>query len=515
MSLKQMLLEKANEYGGKTAIVCGDDRVSYAELDAASNKIANALIGMGVAKGDRVAVLLSNSLEFVVIYLGIAKTGGIAVPLDVRYKVEELASLFDSAQPKVLAAETVFLESIVPHLSRFPYIEHVIEIGSVGKGRFRDYEDIMAASSEQAVEVESGLQDLAHFGYTSGPTSHPKGVMLTHGHLLKEAVISGRGFEQTEEDVTVLFALPMHHVFGLVVGLLGAMLNAGTVVILPGLSVSTLLETIARERGTIFLGVPYVFHLLVDMAEQERIEHDLSSLRLCVSGGSLLPDEVARLFRRYYGLDIGQLWGLTEAAASVTCTALSGVFKLGSAGRVLPGWELKIVDDRGKELPVNRPGEVIVRGLIMNGYYRNPQDTEKVLGDGWLRTGDIGKLDKDGDLYIVGRLKEMIIVKGQNVFPVDIEERLQAHHKVAEVVVVGHPDELRGETVWAAVSLEKGEVSTEEEMKRYCRWYLANYKVPRRIVFMDALPRSADGKINREALVNFILASSERVIKTR
>jgi len=280
-----------------------------------------------------------------------------------------------------------------------------------------------------------------------------------------------------------------------------------TLVILPGLSVSTLLETVEREKGTIFMGVPYVFHLMVNMAEQERIEHDLSSLRLCISGGSVLPDEVARRFKQHYGLDIGQLWGLTEATANVTCTSVNGVFKLGSAGRALPGWEMKVVDENGEELPANQPGEVMVRGLVMTGYYNNPQDTERVLEGGWLCTGDIGRIDEDGDLYIVGRKKEMIIVKGQNIYPVDIEERLQAHPKVAETVVVGIPDELRGETVWAAVSLRGGEEAAEEEMKRYCRRYLANYKVPRRIVFLAALPRSADGRIDRQALVEILLSS--------
>jgi len=501
MNLKLMLEETAKRYGKKTAIALGDRRLSYAELDEASNKVANALLGMGVSKGDRVAMLLPNSLEFVTIYFGVVKTGGIAIPLDTRYKLDELASLFDDSCPKVLVAESPFLEPLVPALPRFNYIEHIIELGSKYEGQFLSYQQIMATSSARKVEVEPEPEDIAHIAYTSGPTLHPRGAMMSHQSLVTFAAISGDGFQQTDEDITLLFALPMHHAFGLLIILLTAIYKGSTVVMVPGLSIPNLMGTIERERGTIFMGVPFVYALAVNIAEEEGVKHDLSSLRFCGSAGAALPTDIMERFRKHYGLGIIDFWGLTESAAHVTCQPLDGTGKLGSVGKVLPGWELKIVDDDGKELPPNQPGEIIVTGPIMNGYYGNPQAAAKTIKDGWLYSGDIGKIDEDGYLFLSGsRKKEMIIVKGQNIYPSDIEDVLSAHPKVAEAAVVGVPDELRGEVVRAIISLKQSEVATEDEIRRFCRQHMADYKLPKQIIFVDSLPKTATGKISKEEL---------------
>jgi len=497
-----MLREKAGQYQKKTAVVSGECRLSYAELEEASNKVANALLKMGVGKDDRVALLLPNSVEFVVIYFGVVKTGGIAVPLDVRYKVDELTSLFNDSQPRVLVTESLSLELLIPVLSRFKYIEQIIEVGSKYNGQFLNYGEIMATGSVERVEVEPEPEDIAHIGYTSGPTSHPRGVMLSHRSLVTEAIMSGEGFQQTDKDIVILFALPMYHMFGLAATLLASVYKGGTVVIAPGtgLSIDTLMKAIERERGTIFTGVPYIYALAVNMAEKEGKKNDLSSLRLCVSGGAPLPIDIIYRFKQHYGFTIVNIWGQTEAVCHVTCPPTDGTGKLGSAGAILPGWEMKIVDDDGRELPPNQPGEIIVRGPIMKGYYNNPQATAEVIKDGWLYTSDIGRVDDDGYLFITGRKKELIIAKGQNIYPSDIEEVLHAHPKVAEAVVMGVPDELRGEIVRAIISLKEGAVVTEEKIKRFCRRRLANYKVPKQIIFLDSLPRTATGKINKEDL---------------
>ncbi len=476
MGLKAMLEKTAKHYGGKTAIALGDRRLSYAALDEASNKVANALIKMGVSKGDRVAMLLANSPEFVVIYFGIIKISAIAVPLDTKYKVGELASLFDDSQPKVLVTESPFLEPLVPILPRFKYIEHVIDLGSKYKGRFLSYQEIMATSSAQKVKVEPEPEDIANIAYTSGPTFRPRGVMLSHQDLVTEATISGDGLRQTDEDVTVLFALPMHHAVGLETVLLTSISKGSTVVMLPGLSISGLMGTIEKERGTIFMGVPFIFILMVHMAEEEGIKHDLSSLRLCCVAGAPMPIDIMRRFKRLYGLDVVQFWGLTEAMAQVTCQSVGGTGKLGSVGEALPGWKVKIVEDNGKELPTNQPGEIIVSGPIMKGHYNNPQATAEVIKNGWLYTGDIGRVDENGELFILGRKKEMIIAKGQNIYPSDIEDVLYTHPKVAEAAVVGIPDELRGEVIRAVISLKAGEAATEQEIKRFCLERIANYQ---------------------------------------
>jgi len=220
MNLKLMLADTVRRYGRKTGIVLADRRLSYTQLDKASNKIANALIKMGVCKGDRVVMLLPNSPEFVIIYFGIVKAGGIAVPLDTRYKVGELAFLFGDCQPRVLVAESPFLEPLIPLLPQFSYIEHIISLNSRYEGQFLSYSEIMATASPTTVNVELDPEDIATILYTSGPTLHPRGVVVSHHHLLMQATIAGDGFRQSDNDVAMLFALPLHHAFGLVMVLL-------------------------------------------------------------------------------------------------------------------------------------------------------------------------------------------------------------------------------------------------------------------------------------------------------
>ncbi len=500
MNLKLMLEGAARRYGGKTAIVLGEHRLSYTELDEASNRVANALIKMGVSKGDRVAMLLLNSPEFAVTYLGIVKIGAIAVPLDVKYKVDELASLFDNSKPKVLVSESPYLELLIPVLPKFKSIRHIINVSSKYEGQFLSYQEVVAMGSAQRVDVEPEPDDIAHIAYTSGPAFRPRGVMLSHQCLVTEAAISGDGFQQTDKDVELLFALPLHHVVGLVCILLTSISKGSTVVMLPGLAMSSLMGTIEKERVTIFMGVPFVYALMVRMAEEEGVRHDLSSLRLCASAGAPLPIDIMVRFKQLFGFDIVQFWGLTEAVAHVTCQPLDGSGKPGSVGKALPGWKVRVVDDNGKELPPDQSGEIIVSGPIMKGYYNNPQATAEEIKNGWLYTGDIGKLDRDGELFILGRKKEMIIVKGQNIYPSDIEDVLHIHPKIAEAAVVGIPDRLSDETVRVVISLKEGEVATELEIKQFCLEHVANYKVPKQIIFMDSLPKTATGKIRKEDL---------------
>lgn len=506
MNLKLMLDETVNRYATKTAMVLDERRVSYAEVDEASNKVANALIKVGLRKGERVVTLLSNSLEFVVAYFGVIKAGGIAVPLDIRYKVEELASLFTSCQPKVLIAESAFLEPLVPVLSRFESVEHVIDIGGRYEGRFLSYREIMATSSAQRVEVALEPDDIATVSYTGGPSNHPRGAAFSHRSLVAEANISGDGFQQTDKDLVMLFALPMYHMFSLASVLLTSISRGSTVVVVPGtgVSISSLMEAIEKERGTILMGVPYIYALAVNVAEREGIKNNLSSLRLCVSGGASLSIEVIRQFKRYYGYTITDIWGLTEAVSQVTCPPMDGTGKLGSVGKALPGWEIKAVDDNGDELSQNQPGEVIVKGPIMKGYYNNPQATAEIIKDGWLYTGDMGRVDEDGYLFLTGMKKDIIILKGQNVYPSDIEEVLSTHPKVDKAIVIGIPDKVRGEIVGAAISLKEGEVTTEQEIRQFCQERMADYKLPRQIIFTNSLPTTIATKISRENLRDYL-----------
>jgi len=399
----------------------------------------------------------------------------------------------------VLVSESPTLELVAPALSRFSYIKHVIDLSGKYKGKFLSYQEIMSSSSALAVKVELKSGDIAHIAYTSGPLLRPRGVMLSHQGLVKEVAISARGFRQSDKDIVVLFALPMHHAFGLVVVLLTAVSKGSTVIMVPGLSIDSLLEAIEREKVTMFMGVPFIYLLLVNKAEAEGIKYDLSSLRLCGTAGAAMPAEVLKKFRQLFSLDAVDFWGMTESSAHVTCQSLDGAGKFGSVGKALPGWELKIVDSNGRELPLNQPGEIIVRGPIMKGYYKNPQATAATIKDGWLYTGDLGRVDEDGEVFLTGLSKDIIIVKGQNVYPSDIEEVLYHHPKVAEAAAVGIPDEIRGETIRAIISLKEEEEATEPEIKQFCREHMADYKVPRQVNFVNSLPKIA-GKIDKKSL---------------
>ncbi len=487
-----MLENTVKQHGGNTALVLGDRRISYNELEESSNKIANALIKMGVRKGDRVAMSLPNIPEFAIIYFGIVKTGGIAVPLDNRYKVAEFASVFDNSKPKVLITQSPLLESLAPDLSRFASIEHVIDAGSRHEDQFISYRQIMATSPAQRVKVELAPGDSATISYSGGPASHPHGAIFSHHNLCSEAIESGDGFKQTDKDVVMLFALPMYHNFGLISVLLTSVNKGSTIIIVPGtgISIGSLMEATEQEKGTMLPGVPYIFALAVKMAKREGVKNDLSSLRLCISGGAPLPIGTIRQFKKYYGLTIADIWGLTEAVSQVTCQPIDGTGRLGSSGKPLPIWEIKIVDNNDRELSPDQPGEIIVRGPIMKGYYNNPQTTAETIRNGWLYTGDIGKVDEDGYLFITGRKKRMIILKGQNVYPDEIEEVLHTHPKIAKARVNGIPDKLRGETVKAIIVLKKGETATKQEIRHFCQKQMADYKTPREIIFTDALPEN-------------------------
>lgn len=484
-TLKSLLENSVNKYGEKTAIVLGDRRVSYAELGAASNKVANALIKLGVIKGDHVAMMLPNSPEFASIYFGIIKVGGIAIPLDVRNKADELASLFNSCKPKIIFAESPFLEPLVSALPRFESIEHVIDVSPVPGNRFFSYQEIMEKGSPQNIQVEITPDDIGTINYTSGPTSHPRGSVFSHRNLCASAIASGDVFQQTEKDTIMSFALPMYHMYGLVIVLLATISKGSTLIIVQGtgISISSLMEAIDRENGTILLGVPYIYALAVKLAEQEGIKNDLSSLRLCGCGGAPLPIDLIHLFKKHYGLIIIDIWGLTEAVAQVTYQPIDGTGTLGASGKPMPGWEIKIVDDNDNELPANQPGEILVSGPMMNEYYKNPRETAEAIKNGWLHTGDIGKIDKNGYLFITGRKKRMIILKGQNIYPVDIEQILQTHPKIAEVKIVGIPDKLRGEIVRADIRLHEGETATEQEIRHFCQERMADYKTPKQMIF--------------------------------
>jgi long-chain acyl-CoA synthetase len=502
MNLKSLLEETAARYGEKDAIVFNDRRISYSELDKTSNQFANTLIDNGISQGDRVALLLSNRPEFVIAFFGIVKTGAIVLPLDPQYRADELVSLFEHSSPAALVSESPAMDILGSRLSGLNSIRLVLEAGDKQTGRFSSFDEILKASPPRRIDYEPETGDVAAIFYTSASSFQPRGAMLSHRSMVMEAVMSAEGYRQTDKDIMMLFALPMFHVYGLEAGLLASIYKGSTVVIVPGtgLSIGSFMAAVESERGTIFIGVPYIFALAVDMAKKEGIKNDLSSLRLCASAGAPLSVDTAVRFKELYGYDIMNCYGLTEAIAHVTCPSLNGSISPGSAGKTLSDWEIKIVDSGGRELPPGQAGEIIVAGPLMDGYYNDPKATGEVIKDGWLYSGDIGMADEDGNLFVTGRKKDTIIVKGQNINPIDIESVLATHPAVSEVAVMGIPDKMRGEIIGAVISLREGTVVTEQEIRQFCLERLASYKAPKQTIFTGPLPKTVDGEIDKDAI---------------
>jgi long-chain acyl-CoA synthetase len=509
MNLVGMLEEASLRYGEKCALIHGDRHLSYAELNAASMRFAAALGAFGINKGDRVAMLLGNSIEFVTAYFGIVKMGAVAVLLDPKYKQAELASLFNDCHLRVLLSETACLDSLSPHLDELKYIELVVNISHEPHSHSVSFADFMASAKGQINPVEISDTDLAHIAYTSGPSFTPRGVMVPHGNLVKEIQISARSFEQSESDAVVQFALPMHHVIGLAVVVLTSLYCGSSIIILNGVSIESLTSSIERHGITMFIGVPFIHAMLVRKAEEEGIKHDLSSLRVCASAGDILPATIVEKYRKLLNLRLINFYGLTETMGHVTCEPLHAPSNPGSVGPELPGWHIKIVDAGGIELPARQPGEVIISGPIMSGYYHKPLATAEVIKDGWLYTGDKGVMDEDGNLYILGLQKDMLICKGQNIFPSDIEHVLSQHPSVAQAAVVGVPDKMRGEVVGAAVVVNKGAHTSETALLKFCLERLANYKVPKYFAFWESLPLTIEGKVDKSAIREYFIAHAK------
>ncbi|MBN1160821.1 MAG: AMP-binding protein [Dehalococcoidales bacterium] len=490
MDLRSILENAARRSGDKTAIIFGERRVSFARLEEDANRFAHALIKMGVKKGDRVAILLANNPEFIVVFFGIMKAGAIAVPLDTRYVVDELKSLCDDCTPVVFIIEEPPLASLLTAIHEFRSVQHVITLNYQEDGRFTSYRQIMAENPPSSIQADIDPDDIAIISYTGGPTYKPHGVAISHRSAYTEAINSAATFEQTADDMFMLFALPMYHQFGLTAVLLASIYTGNTIVVVPGTgrSIESFMEAVEREKGTMYCGVPYIYSLMVNVAKRVGVKHDLSSLRLLASGGAPLEPVVIKQFKKYYGLDIRDIYGQTESICHVTVMPIHGKGRIGSSGKTLACWEMKIFDENDNEMPSGQIGEIVLRGPVMSSFYGKPEATARTLRNGWLHTGDMGWIDEEGYLFITERKRRMLILKGQNIFPADIEAVLETHPKIAEARVMGSIDLIRGETVKAIVRLKPGETATEQEIRQYCQGRLADYKLPREVTFVDVMP---------------------------
>jgi len=499
-NLAVILRETAADSSGKPVAVYPGGQLTYGELDALSDRFATGLRASGIRPGERVAIQLPNIPQFLIAYFGILKAGGVAVPLNVLLKSPEIAfQLRDSGAKLLISWAGILAEAAKGAADAGVAVIH--SVGDGGAAGALPFDKLLAAPADGPQLAPREMTDTAVIVYTSGTTGRPKGAELTHMQLYMNADIPGRLFDVQADDV-VITVLPLFHVFGLS-SILNVCVRFGcTMSLIPRFDAATVLEAIQRDRATIFEGVPTMFIALLSHPELDRF--DVSSLRVAISGGASIPGPVLDEFERRFGVLILEGYGLTETASTTTFNRSASDRRVYSVGKPIWGTQTEVWDQDNKPLPPGsgNVGEVVTRGLhVMKGYLNNPAATADVFTGDWFHTGDLGYFDENGFLFIVGRIKELIIRAGYNVYPLEIEDVLHAHPAVAEAAVVGIPDDRLGEEVKAVVTLRPGATATAQELIDFSKERLAAYKYPRVIEFRAELPKNAMGKVVKDQLV--------------
>jgi len=490
-SLKQMLEKVAGEVPQQTAVVLGSRRVSYHELDETSNRIANALIGLGIKKGDHVAILMSRTPEWVVNCFGILKTGAAAVLLDSGAKPPELDPQLRESDSRALITEERFSPILSSVLPNAPLLKHVLEVGTAA------YDEMITGSSSVSPSVDIKGEDKAILFYTLGVLGKNKGVVHTHSSFLSILPIVVQKFELERNDV-ILGLLPFNYLLGFGLVVLMPLKRGATIAILPHFSSKNILETIQAQKATMLIGVPASFNAMAMIDEETIRSYDLGSLRSVLCAGAKSSALALDALERKYRLTACEIYGLTELII-VTIGAIRDR-KLGTAGRPLA--ELRVLDKNGRGVPRGTVGEAVARApWMMKEYYRSPELTAQVLKDGWFHTGDLVRLDEDGYLDFIEKTSSIIVPSGGvKILPAAVEEVLLKHPAVAEAACVGVLDDYKGQVPTAFIVLKHGQSATPDEIRDFSRQSLSEYKVPKQIRFVDSLPRTGSGQIDRKRL---------------
>ncbi|MBI3852313.1 MAG: long-chain fatty acid--CoA ligase [Verrucomicrobia bacterium] len=530
-NLSQMLEQTVAKSARETALIYFGARISYGDLLDQVNRAAAGLQALGIKKGDRVAMMMPNCPQFVIGYFSALKAGAIITATSPIYTPREAGHQWKDAGASVIIVDQRLLHIVKAVRPELPELKHVAVIGmrdyypqnykslcrklhaKGGRKRSSAFaqrtspitwpELLRISKTPRPVSIKQA--DIACLQYTGGTTGSSKGAMLTHGNLVINANQTRQWLSagRTADPDVMVAALPLFHIYAMTCIMICSVMTGGTVVLLPRFELKAALNIIRKYHPSFFHGVPTMYVAFNNTPNVER--YGFKSLRVCMSGGAPLPIEVRQKFEELTGGKLVEGYGLTESSPVTHTNPPDGVPKIGSIGLPIPDTEVRIVDiETGtRDLPVGEAGEIIIRGpQVMKGYWNKPEETAKVLRDGWLHTGDIAKKDEEGYYYIVDRKKDLIIAGGYNIYPREVEEVLFEHPKIKEAVAVGVPDQYRGETVKAFIVLHEGQTTTPEEIQAFCRERLAAYKVPRMVVFRDSLPKSGVGKYLRRELRN-------------
>jgi len=518
LNLAMILDDAARNFPDREAVVSGSTRMTYGELGAAACKVAGGLRARGIGPGDRVALSCVNIAYFPIAYYGILKAGATVVPLNVLLKGPEIAyHLQDSEARAYLCFEGTeelpmarmghegFQDSpeceLMVVMTADPTAEESPIEGTESLG------ELMAGQSAEFVTADRDTNDTAVILYTSGTTGRPKGAELTHSNMLINAFVS-RDLHTKLIDVNAvqvsLIGLPLFHSYGQTVLMNGGVLDKCTLVLVPRFEPKHVLELMIEEDVTIFAGVPTMYWGLLNEARQQDLDTSAIAENLvsCTAGGAAMPVELLHAFEETFGVTILEGYGLSETSPVATFNQAGLPRKVGSIGIPVFGTEVRVVDKNDKEVAPGEVGEIVIRGHnVMKGYVNRPEETAEVMRNGWFHTGDLAHMDEDGYLFIRGRLKDMIIRGGFNVYPREIEEVLNEHAAVSLAAVVGVPDEESGEEIKAYIVLEDGiDGLSEDEIIEWCKERMAAYKYPRIVEFRDSLPMNATGKILKREL---------------
>jgi long-chain acyl-CoA synthetase len=495
MNVAHALEARSETSPDRTALVFAGREWSYADLNTEANRVGHGLRAQGVRGGDHVCLLLPNGPEFVATYFALLKIGAVPVSLNVMLKQREIAFIANDARASALVAHASLWQNVPPR-QEMPTVRLCVSAGGAAPDAL-PFERLLGASAT-LVAIEADADDTAAILYTSGTTGQPKGAMLTHGNVVCNVEAVTQYLDMVPDDRCLCF-LPLFHCFGQNF-IMNAALAAGATLFLQERFVpDVVLETIERERITLLYAVPTVYVMLLN--HPSLAAHDLSSLRITFSAAASMPLEVAERWRERFGQPIIEGYGLTETSPFASFNGGPG-FRAGTVGTAIRGVEINIVDAQDRHVPLGELGEIVIRGPnVMKGYFGRPQETAEALRGGWFHTGDVGRMDADGYVSIVDRVKDMINVGGFNVWPREVEEVLFEHPAVRECGVIGVPDPLYGETVKAYVVLREGALeTTPDELITYCAERMAVYKVPREVEFIAALPKSPTGKILKREL---------------
>ena len=491
MNLGQLLEETCHRYPDHVAVVSEDQRLTYAALNAAVNALGNSLTDLGLGKNDKVAIVLHNCPEFVIAYFAAQKIGAVAVTINTASTTFELQYLLQDSDARVLITTASSAGRYQPILEEAPLCRHLIvidrtEISPPASAAISSFWSLIENASPSLEIPELSDDDPAVMIYTAGLTGRPLGAVLTQRNLVSQSALLGDLCHVNDTDLG-LSVIPLFHSFGAVANMLGAIRAGAGLILMDHFNLEEIFQIVCRENVSFIAAVPRLF--LGMLLHEEADRYDIRSLKFCITGGASMPPQYIPEFKRKFSTILVEGYGLTESSPVCTLSRPDGPQKPGSIGTVIPGVEIRIVNEQGADCPPGEVGELILRGdNVMKGYYKDDAATRKVIVNGWLHSGDLAFRDSEEFFFLTGRKKRMIITSGFNVYPQEVEMVLENHPAVRSARVVSKPNLLRGEIVKAFIVREPSIQIENKQILRHCRTYLSSYKVPREIEFVESLP---------------------------